>query len=181
MILMLELIASAGIAVFLIWQLLRLTENNRPAAEKLCRNRIAGIALALPCALLCVPLAIPVSPGFLLFWLYPLAIALPVLSYFYIDYYASRGFSFFLILSAYDIVHGAFEMHLPGAATVTVIALISGCFGIWLAAQPWLMRDIFRKCAVSGKWKYTAAALAALLLIMSLYVLIIMIYGVIAK
>lgn len=181
MVLMLESIAALVTAVFLVQLILRLTEDRLPQAEKLCRNRVAGIIFALPCALLCVPLAMPVSPGFLIFWLYPIAVALPVLSYFYIDHYASRGFSFFLILLAYDIIHGAFELHLPGAAVITVLALLYGSGGIWLAAQPYILRDIFRKCAVSEKWRYTFAALAALWGAMSLYILITMIYGVVAK
>jgi hypothetical protein len=140
--------------------------------EKLCRNKVVGLALSLPCALLCVPLAVPVSPGFLQIWLWPLAIVLPLLCYFHIDYYASRGLAFMLILWAYDVVHGAFELKIPAAPAVTVIALLLGISGIWLAAKPCLLRDIFRKAAVSKRWKYIMFALSVPGGLTSLYMLI---------
>ena len=182
MILMLEVIAAAAIAGFLLRQILLLNENNLPGAEKLCRNRIVGFFISLPCALLCVPLAVPVSPGFLIPWLYPLAIVMPVLSYFYLDYYASRGLAFLLILASYDIIHAAFEIHLPGAAAVTVIMMLLSIAGIWIAAKPCTLRDIFRKAAKSETWKICAAVCGFTGAVCALYMLImIFISGVFAK
>ena len=168
---------TAGAVLFF-----RMTPERIPGAEKLCRSKLLGIILTLPAALQCVPLAIPVSPGFLIPWLYPLAIVMPVLSYFYLDYYASRGLAFLLILASYDIIHAAFELHLPGAAVVTVIMLLLSIAGIWIAAKPCTLRDIFRKAAKSKTWKRCAAVCGFTGAGCALYMLIMMfISGVFAK
>lgn len=181
MLFMLELFAGAVINGIVAWLIFTGSEKYISRNEKLCRNRIAGLLIGLPCALACVPLAMPVSPGFLLIWLYPAAIALPVLCYFYIDYYAARSYAFFLILLAYDIIHGAFELHTPGAPVVTALALLMGIAGIWIAAKPCFMRDIFRKSAVAVRWKYVGGVFAAAMSLLSLYMLIMSIFGVFAK
>jgi hypothetical protein len=172
MILLFETLAGLLIFAAIGVLLCRTSEKNIAKMEKLCRNKVVGLALSLPCALLCVPLAVPVSPGFLQIWLWPLAIVLPLLCYFHIDYYASRGLAFMLILWAYDVVHGAFELKIPVAPAVTVIALLLGMSGIWLAAKPCLLRDIFRKAAVSKRWKYIMFALSVPGGLTSLYMLI---------
>ena len=172
MILLFETLSGLLIFAAIGVLLCRTSEKNIVKMEKLCRNKVVGLALSLPCALLCVPLAVPVSPGFLQIWLWPLAIVLPLLCYFHIDYYASRGLAFMLILWAYDVVHGAFELKIPAAPAVTVIALLLGISGIWLAAKPCLLRDIFRKAAVSKRWKYIMFALSVPGGLTSLYMLI---------
>lgn len=177
MILLLELLLGTALCGALAWGFYRCDAENIGTWQKLCRNRIIGIALALPCTLLCVPLALPVSPGFLVLWLYPLAVALPVLSYFYIDYYASRSLAFFWILLAYDVVHGAFELHLPGASFITIIALLWGIAGIWISAKPCTLRDVFRKSAVSKKWKYSVASVMAVAGAVMLYTLTVSIWS----
>ncbi|MBR7121439.1 MAG: hypothetical protein IKC94_04275 [Lentisphaeria bacterium] len=181
MILLIELLFGAATAGVLTWLFFTASEKNIAALEKLCRNRIAGIAYALPAALLCVPLAIPVSPDFLILWLYPLAVVLPVLCYFHIDHYAARGVSFFLILLAYDAIHGVFENHIPGAGVITIILLSSGIAAIWLSAVPCTLRDIFRKAAAGKYWKYAASAAAAVMSLLYLYIFIMMIIGVFVK
>ena len=85
---------TAGAVLFF-----RMTPERIPGAEKLCRSKLLGIILTLPAALQCVPLAIPVSPGFLLPWLLPAAVILPVLCWFFIDFYAARGFALWMIVS----------------------------------------------------------------------------------
>ena len=181
MILIAELIVAAIVCGAMAWLFFTVSEGNITAMEKLCRNRNAGILLALPCAMLCVPLAVPVSPGFLLIWLWPLAIALPVLCYFFIDYYAARGLAFFLILFAYDMVHGLFDNHIAGAPVLTVIAMLTGIAGIWISAKPCTLRDIFRKAALNKKWKYISAALSAITAAAALYTFVMILYGVFAK
>lgn len=177
-----EMLILAGMLEALAVLVLKADGNNIAKMEKLCRNKVLGLILSLPCALLCVPLAIPVSPGFLIPWLYPLAIVMPVLSYFYLDYYASRGLAFLLILASYDIIHAAFEIHLPGAAAVTVIMMLLSIAGIWIAAKPCTLRDIFRKAAKSEMWKICAAVCGFTGAVCALYMLImIFISGVFAK
>ena len=182
MILLLELLAGMATAGILAWLFFTASADNIGKLEKLCRNKYAGLALSLPCALLCVPLAVPVSPQFLIIWLYPLAIVLPLLCYWHIDYYASRGLSFFLILLAYDLVHGCFELAVPGGSVITVIWLLLGIAGIWIAAKPCTLRDIFRKAAKSKVWKICAAVCGFTGAVCALYMLIMMfISGVFAK
>ena len=181
MILLLELIIGIFLAGASVCFFGKVNEKNLTVFEKLCRNKIAGITIGLPAALLCVPLALPVSPLFLIPWLYPLAIVVPILCYFQIDSYAARSYAFFLILLAYDIVHGAFDHHLPGAGIVTILALLMGIAGIGISAKPCWMRDIFRKCAVSPKWKYSAMAICAIMTVMNIYVLTMLIIGVYVK
>ena len=180
MIFAIESLAAAVVFALLAYLLYCTTGTNLAEREKLCRNNPAGLILSLPCALLCVPLAIPVSPDFLVIMLYPLAVILPVLCYFYIDFYAARGLAFFLILWAYDTVHAAFEIHIPGAAAVTITALLWGSAGIWLAAKPAALRDLFRKVSVDKKWKFPAAIAAAAGSLIALYVFI-MYIGVLVK
>ena len=180
MILIAEIVCAVLIMGLLAWLFFTAYAGNISKLEKLCRNKYAGLALSLPCALLCVPLAVPVSPQFLIIWLYPLAIVLPLLCYWHIDYYASRGLSFFLILLAYDLVHGCFELAVPGGSVITVIWLLLGIAGIWIAAKPCTLRDIFRKAAVSKYWKYSAVFAAAAGSLTALYILI-MIIGEIVK
>lgn len=181
MIFILELIAATVVMGALSWLFAGCSGENLPRMEKLCRNRIAGIIFALPTALLCVPLAIPVSPGFLLLWLWPLAIALPILCFFHLDHYGARGWAFFLILFTYDLIHGTFENHTPGAPVITIIALLAGIAGIWVSAKPCTLRDLFRKAAGSKLWKYSCSAASAVTAAAALYTLITLIYGVFAK
>ena len=171
MVLLFECLAALVVFGFFTVMTCGASEKNITKLEKLCRNPIIGVALSLPCALLCVPLAIPVSPGFLIKLLYPLAIILPIASYFYLDHYAARGMAFFMILMAYDVVHSGFELHIPGAPVVTVAALILGCIGIWIAAKPCTLRDIFRKSAASPVWKYSSAAVGVVGLLIGFYML----------
>ncbi|MBO5668468.1 MAG: hypothetical protein J6S43_05015 [Lentisphaeria bacterium] len=178
MIFLLELIAGVIIAGAVAIFFYRADTGNIEKLEKLCRNRNIGLFFTLPSALLCVPLAIPVSPEFLLRWLWITAVVLPVLCYFYIDSYASRGFSFFLILLAYDIIHGTFELHTPGAPVIAVAAMLWGIAGICFAARPCLIRDLFRCAAASRRWKYFLTGGAAAVSLMSLYVLLTTLFGV---
>lgn len=181
MIMVIETLLAAAVFASLAVMAAAAKPENITKLEKFCRNNLAGVLLSLPCTLLCVPLAVPVSPGFLINWLYPLAVVLPIVSYFYLDHYAARGVAFLLILFSYDAVHAAFDIHLPGAAAVTVIMLIAGIAGIWIAAKPCTLRDIFRKCAVSTVWKYCAAGAGALWSLAALYLLIMIIIGVYVK
>ncbi len=181
MILLIELLAGMATAGILTWLFFTASEQNIAKLEKLCRNKIAGIAYALPTALLCVPLAIPVSPDFLILWLYPLAVALPVLCYYHIDHYGARGVSFFLILLAYDAIHGAFEYHLAGAGIITVLLLLSGSAAIWMSAIPCTLRDVFRRTAVNKYWKYSVSAASAVMCLLYFYIFIMMITGVFVK
>lgn len=181
MIFLLELAAGTLLAGALTYLVLTVTPQNITCCEKLCRNKIAGLVIALPSLLLCVPLAQPVSPSFLLPLLYPIAVIFPILCFFQIDFYAARSYAFFMILLAYEIIHGAFVNRIAAAPLLTIAALMMGSGGIWLSAQPCLLREIFRKCANSKKWKYSTVAVTILMALLSFYTLVMMIIGVYSK
>ena len=64
MLFLLELAAGIFLTGAVAWLTVTVSPENISRCEKLCRNRVAGLLIALPCTLACVPLAIPVSPGF---------------------------------------------------------------------------------------------------------------------
>lgn len=122
-----------------------------PKLEALTRNRYIGLLLGYPALILCVEYAKLISPGFLLPFIWPLAILIPIASFFYIDYFAARALGGVLIISSYDIVHWAFELRLPGAVAITIIAWLYGIAGIWISGKPCVLRDWFRLAAKSRK------------------------------
>ena len=129
-----------------------------PKLEKLTRNPLAGLLVGWFALLVCVPHAAAVSPGFLLKFLYPLAIIVPVIGYFKVDYPASRAVSGTLILCAYNLIHLAFDDALGSTALYAVAGWISGGFAIWCSGLPWTWRDIFRACAASRRKRIGFAA-----------------------
>ena len=143
--------------------------DNVPHREKLCRDRWIGLALTLPATLRCVPLAIPVSPQFLLPWLWPMAVILPFLCLYLIDYYASRGLALWMITAAYGIIHSAFYCHVPGTGVVVIVQWLIGIAGIWISAKPCLMRDLFRKSAEKKYLRYTFSIAALIMSLAALY------------
>ena len=167
-----EMLAMTALFGALTFLLGKVSPQNIGAAEKLCRDRLIGLLIALPCTLMCVPLAVPVSPGFLIVFLWPLALALPILSYFHLDCYAARAWAFALILAGYDIIHGCFDRHIPLGGAVTVLMLIQTVAGMWFSAKPCLLRDLFRRAAESRRVRIAAVLSAALFGIVPLYVLI---------
>ena len=122
----------------------RVSPENIAFFEKLCRNRIIGFAGALPAALICVGLARPVTPEFLQMFLIPAALIIPVVSIFYIDFYASRTIAFWMILFAYETVNFSFIYQIPGASLYAILSWILGVAGIWISAKPCTLRDTLR-------------------------------------
>ena len=150
------------------------SEKTLPRLEKFCRNRVIGLIIALPALLSCVPHAQIVAPGILQnpAVLYFLALAIPVLSYFYIDFYAARAIGGAIIILAYDLIHVAYEESLSGAVIFTVAAWIFGFAGIWMSGKPAALRDWFRAAAKKNMVKYPAMAVSlfcALLFLAALF------------
>lgn len=148
--------AGCMILAYLLWTT---TPENLPRREAWTRSRLCGLFLGYAVLIPCVPLARVVAPDVLLPWLWPLAAVLPPVCAYYVDYPNARAIGGALILLAYLTVHWSFDLTLPGAAALTVLAWIVGIAGIWLSAQPWKLRDWFRSGA---KFRRTAAALLAL-------------------
>ena len=163
-----EALLSAGVYAATAAVFLLTAPENVPGRDKLCRSRWAGLLLTLPATLRCVPRAVPVTPDLLLPWLWPLAIVLPVLCFFWIDAYAARGLALWLIVAAFGQIHTAYDLEMPGTAVVAAVGWLAGIAGIWISAKPYLLRDLFRaaagkravRCGVAGG--FLAAALTAL-------------------
>lgn len=165
--------SAAGLVICLASGLIALkaSPENIKQLEKLTRNKYIGLFLGWFALIACVPHAAAVSPAFLLKFLYPLALAVPVLGFFYIDYAASRAVSGTLILCSYNLVHLSFDINAPCAWLFAVCGWLTGAFAIWCSGLPWTWRDIFRKCAenkvfrnsFAGLFLFFAAVFAALI------------------
>lgn len=166
-----NLLFAAGFS-YLIWRTYRSSESNIAALEKFTRDRKIGIAIALPALLLCVPHAKLVSPGFLLPLLWPLAVVLPVLCYCYIDFYAARAIAGALIIFAYDAIHFAYELKLPGSGVITVAAWLAGFAGIWYSGKPVALRDTWRAGAKSERIRWCVCGAMTLPVLIALESLI---------
>ena len=112
--------------------------------EAWTRSRAWGLGLGYVVLVACVPYARVVSPDFLVPFLWPLALILPPVCAYYVDYPNARAVGGALILAAYLAVHYGFDLGLPGAPVLTVLAWLVGICGIVLSAQPWRLRDEFR-------------------------------------
>ena len=126
--------------------------------EKLTRNPVIGLLFGWFALLCCVPHAEAVSPGFLLKFLYPLAIIVPIIGYFKVDYPASRAISGTLILCAYNLIHLSFDDALAATPLYAACGWVSGAFAIWCSGLPWTWRDIARACAANRKKRIAFAA-----------------------
>lgn len=133
--------AGCGFLAYLLWAT---TPENLPRREAWTRHRICGLVIGYAVLIPCVPLARVVAPDMLLPWLWPLALVLPPVCAYYVDYPNARAIGGALILLSYLTVHWGFDLVLPGAPALTVLAWIVGAWGIWLSAQPWKLRDEFR-------------------------------------
>jgi len=165
-------IAATGCATAVFTSVL--CENLLQRCEKLPRNRWLGMFFGWIALLLCVPHAAAVSPEFLLPYLLPMAIAVPILGFFWLDYPFARAWGGILILLGYYFVHSTFECHTPGAVLCAVAGWLIGILGIWISGKPCAMRDYLRLCTRSTLWRrifaffwYAAALLGIWALAMS--------------
>lgn len=121
--------------------------------EKFTRNRWIGMILGWIVLALCVPHAVVVSPGFLLPLLWPLAVIVPILGFFYVDYPCARSLGGAFILLGYYFVHFTFDFHTPGAPVLAVAGWLIGIVGIWVSGKPCALRDYFRMAASNKKFR----------------------------
>ena len=148
---------------YLAYLLLDVTPEKLPLRERWTRNKPLGMILAYVAFIVCVPYAEVVSPDFLIPLLWPLALVMPVVCALYVDYPTARAVGGLLILLAYLVVHDGFELVLPLAPALSVVSWAVGIAGIWLSAQPWKLRDLFRSSATVRRcW-------AALLILYALF------------
>jgi len=151
-------LAAAGVlfALFAAWTF-RSSPENLPRRESLPRRKLPGMLIGWAALFLCVPHAAVVSPGFLVPLLWPLAVAVPVLGYFFVDYPLARALGGIAILGSYYFIHKSFELHTPFSGVLTVLAMLFGVAGIWVSGKPCALRDWIRLCARSGFWRRASA------------------------
>ena len=155
---------AAGTAIFLLLAtaFALASEKHITKLEKLTRNRVLGLLIALPALISCIPHAQIVAPGILqnplVLWF--LALAIPVLSYFYIDFYTARAIGGAMIILAYDVIHVAYEEALCGAAVLTVAAWLFGFAGIWMSGKPCALRDWFRLASKDKMFRFAATVIS---------------------
>jgi len=157
-------LAAAGVlfVFFAVWTF-RLSPQNLSRWEPLPRWRLPGMLIGWAALFLCVPHAEVVSPGFLVPLLWPLAVAVPVLGYFFVDYALARALGGIAILGSYYFIHKSFEWHTPLMAGLTVLAMLFGVAGIWVSGKPSALRDWIRLCSRSGSWRAASVGFFAIL------------------
>ncbi len=145
-----------------------LNPQNLPSRQALARNPQWGVILGLLCLLWCIPHAQPIVWDWMRPWLLPLAIAFAGIGYFFLDYLFARALGGLLILSAYYYLHASFTFHTPASQLFAVMCWSFGIGGLFLAAKPYLLRDLIRQMAVDWRWK---VALQLFLAVFALYCL----------
>ncbi len=152
--------AALGCLIFpvMLWCL---TPERLPAYERFTRNRWTGLVGAWAALILCIPHAAVVSPGFLLPFLWPLALTVPVLCFFSLEYLTARALAGLVILSAYHVLHAGFQCHAWAAPVLSVGAWFFGFGGIWVSGKPCSLRDFFRW---SARHRKAAAGIGAVVL-----------------
>lgn len=173
-ILMARVVFAAGVLLYGAFALLTVLLNEERLAkiEPLPRNKWIGLIGGWIALAVCVPHAAVVSPAFLLPFLWPIAIAVPVLGFFFVDYPAARALGGILILMGYYLVHYTFEFKTPGFPVLAVAGWIIGVAGIWISGKPCSMRDYLRLAGRKRGFKYSCTAAWAGLALLSLWALI---------
>ena len=147
-------------AAFLLFFGLR--TDTLPFWEKLPRNRIAGGILGLLALLAFIPNVRPLfSPEDYLGALIFAAFILAGLCYAYLDYLFARAFAGALILLAHILLIESFAAGLPHSGFFALMCLTAGTFGIFIAAKPHWLRDLFRLLARSFPWRLAVSLLCA--------------------
>ncbi len=141
-------------------------ETRLPKFESLPRNKVMGFILAFPALFWCIPHAQAVAPNFLLPFLLPIAIVVPILSYFYLDYLFARSLAGLIILFSYEIVHLTFQFHTPFSGFYAILGWLFAIAGIFVAGYPYLLRDALRKSANNNIVKYSLSSSLLFLSIM---------------
>ncbi|MDR0931745.1 MAG: hypothetical protein LBM70_01825 [Victivallales bacterium] len=145
-----------------VWTV-RLAPGNLERFESWPRAKAPGMIIGWIVLALCVPHAAVVSPGFLIPLLWPLAIGVPILGYFFVDYPLSRALGGAAILGAYYLVHKSFELHTPMFGVIALLSWILGIAGIWISGKPCALRDWIRLCSRSRFWKFASAGFFAIM------------------
>lgn len=156
-----------------VFFLLILREKNLLFWEKLPRERISGGILGFLALLAFIPNVEPMFPvekylGILVI----LAAVLAILCYRYADHIFARAFAGILILCAHASLAESYAANVQFSSFFAVVALVYGTCGIVIAAKPYYLRDLFRKCVSNVYWKSSVVLFGAVWLFASVLVLI---------
>ena len=149
-----------------------LRESNLGKWEKLPRERVSGGILGFLALLAFIPDVEPMFPverylGLLIF----LAVVLSVLCFLYIDHLFARSLAGILILGAHATLAETYAADLRFSSFFAAMTLLYGTAGIVLAAKPYFLRDLMRKCAASVWWRSGTVFLLGMWFLSALLVL----------
>ena len=170
-ILYLTILSSVTIflALTLFW-ILKLVPANLAKWEKLPRNVLWGMIIAVIDLAICVPQSEPIVPTGMKPWLIPLAVISAWIVYQFLDYIFSRAFGGALILLSYYLLFASFTYHTPAKIPFALGCYGIGILGIFFCGKPFLMRDLIRKIANSAKWRNISAIISTLYTILFLII-----------
>lgn len=165
---------ASGVLVFAAAAALTLLSSQKHLSftEPLARNRWIGLVIGWIALALCVPHAVVVSPAFLLPFLWPIALIVPILGFFCLDYPGARALGGALILLGYYLVHFSFDFRTPGFPVIAVAGWLAGIIGIWISGKPCAMRDYFRMIAPRKGVRWLCAAFWGVEMLLSLWALV---------
>ena len=149
-----------------------LNEARLEKVESLPRNKWIGLVVGWIALAVCVPHAEVVAPAFLHPFLWPIAVIVPILGFFFVDYPAARSLGGGLILMGYYLVHYTFDFRTPGFPVLAVIGWLIGIIGIWISGKPCAMRDYLRLAGRSRSFRFSCAAGWGVAAVLSLWALI---------
>ena len=165
---------AAGAAAFVLIGCLTFlaTQERLHFFEALARNKWIGLFGGWIALALCVPHAVVVVPAFLMPWLWPIAVIVPILGFLAVDYPAARALGGCLILLGYYLVHFSFEFSTPGFPVIAVAGWLCGIGGIWISGKPCAMRDYFRMAAARPKMRWLGCAFWGVEALLSVWALL---------
>ena len=167
------LYGNAAVSLLLcVFFLFVLRKGNLGKWEKLPRERVSGGILGFLALLAFIPDVEPMFPverylGLLIF----LAVVLSVLCFLYIDHLFARALAGILILGAHATLAEVYAADLRFSPFFAAMTLLYGTAGIVLAAKPYFLRDLMRKCAASVWWRSGTVFLLGMWLLSAFLVL----------
>ena len=140
-----------------------LRQKNVQKWEKLPRAKYAGGILGFLALLAFIPNVEPMFPvekylGVLI----AAAIILSVLCFLYIDHIFARALAGSLILLAHASLAESCAANIRFSSFFAVMVLLYGTIGILLAAKPYYLRELIRKCAGNLFWRYSVSIFAVI-------------------
>jgi len=152
--------AAAGIASIFIY---RLNSEKIPGWDKIPRNRQIGIILTIIDLIWCIPHTEPLLPESCHVYFWPTIFVIAWLAYCYLDYLLSRALGGFLILLAHYFLHDSFTYHTFLSSFFAGLCYVFGIAGLFFSGKPYLLRDLFRKCAKEHSLKIITFSYLAVL------------------